>query len=336
MKSILLGKTAVWILLVLSTVFSANMAMASGDHGHSHDHDEATHEEQHDEHQKKNHDKHHDEKSTEDHHEDRVTIAPEIAKNAGITTALAGEGTLKKSRRLYGKIIADPQRVSHIRARFPGIITQVHASLGSTIKAGQPLLEIEANESLKRYSITAPISGIIIEKHANVGEFSGEQALITLANYEQVWVELNVFSQDAALIRPGQTVTMRRDGATTESRIGYITPAPGDSPYLVARVAVENTKGQWSPGAFVESDVEIDTINVPVVVDSRALQSIRDEQVVFIQQGDTYEVRPLKLGASDGHHTEVLAGLNSGDRYVVKNSYILKADLEKSGASHDH
>ena len=34
--------------------------------------------------------------------------------------------------------------------------------------------------------------------------------------------------------------------------------------------------------------------------------------------------------------TEVLEGLNPGDRYVVENSYLLKADLEKSGASHDH
>lgn len=310
MKSILLVIMAARITLVLSIGFIVNPVMASGDHEHGHDHDE--------------------------HDEDRVTIAPEIAKKAGITTTIASNGSLNKSRRLYGKIIADPQRVSHIRARFPGIITQVHASLGSTIKAGQPLLEIEANESLKRYSITAPISGTIVEKHANVGEFSGEQTLMTLANHEQVWVELNVFSQDAARIRPGQTVTLHRDTATAESRIGYITPAPGDSPYLVARVAVENTKGQWSPGAFVESDVVVDTIKVPVVVDNRALQSVRDEQVVFIQQGDTYEIRPLKLGENDGRYSEVLAGLNPGDRYVVENSYILKADLEKSGAAHDH
>lgn len=58
--------------------------------------------------------------------------------------------------------------------------------------------------------------------------------------------------------------------------------------------------------------------------------------MVFIQVDDTYEIRPLELGRSDSHFTEVLAGLQSGDRYVVENSYLIKADIEKSGASHDH
>jgi cobalt-zinc-cadmium efflux system membrane fusion protein len=72
------------------------------------------------------------------------------------------------------------------------------------------------------------------------------------------------------------------------------------------------------------------------MVDNRALQSFRDWQVVFIQIGETYEIRPLELGRTDGQFTEVLSGLNAGDSYVVENSFLLKADLEKSGASHDH
>ena len=73
-----------------------------------------------------------------------------------------------------------------------------------------------------------------------------------------------------------------------------------------------------------------------LLVENRALQGFRDWQVVFIKVGNVYEIRPLELGRSDGHFTEVLSGLNIGDTYVVENSYLLKADLEKSGASHDH
>ena len=43
-----------------------------------------------------------------------------------------------------------------------------------------------------------------------------------------------------------------------------------------------------------------------------------------------------KRRRSDGNLTEVLGGLQAGDRYVVENSYLIKADIEKSGASHDH
>ena len=72
------------------------------------------------------------------------------------------------------------------------------------------------------------------------------------------------------------------------------------------------------------------------MVEKRALQSFRDWSVVFIQVGDTYEIRPLELGRGDRHVVEVLSGLSPGDHYVVENSYLLKADIEKSGASHDH
>ena len=58
--------------------------------------------------------------------------------------------------------------------------------------------------------------------------------------------------------------------------------------------------------------------------------------LVFIRIGDTYEVRPVELGRRDGTQVEVLSGLNPGDLVVVEQSYLVKADIEKSGASHDH
>ncbi len=66
------------------------------------------------------------------------------------------------------------------------------------------------------------------------------------------------------------------------------------------------------------------------------LQRFRDFTVVFAQVGDSYEVRMLELGARDGENVEVLGGLKPGTRYVAEQSYLIKADIEKSGASHDH
>jgi cobalt-zinc-cadmium efflux system membrane fusion protein len=57
---------------------------------------------------------------------------------------------------------------------------------------------------------------------------------------------------------------------------------------------------------------------------------------VFAQVGDAYEVRMLTLGARDGEFAEVLSGLKPGTRYVTAQSFLIKADIEKSGASHDH
>ena len=73
-----------------------------------------------------------------------------------------------------------------------------------------------------------------------------------------------------------------------------------------------------------------------LVVPLASLQTFRDWDVVFVRFGDDYEIRPLELGRRDGVNVEVLSGLKAGDPVVVAQSYIVKADIEKSGASHDH
>ena len=66
------------------------------------------------------------------------------------------------------------------------------------------------------------------------------------------------------------------------------------------------------------------------------MQSVFDFTVVFSQHGELYQARPLELGRRGGGFIEVLKGLKAGERYVTENSFLIKADILKSGASHDH
>ena len=75
---------------------------------------------------------------------------------------------------------------------------------------------------------------------------------------------------------------------------------------------------------------------VPLAVRQSAIQGFRDFKVVYARIGDTYEVRMLDLGRQNSEWAEVLGGLEPGTEYVTDNSYLVKADIEKSGASHDH
>jgi cobalt-zinc-cadmium efflux system membrane fusion protein len=99
---------------------------------------------------------------------------------------------------------------------------------------------------------------------------------------------------------------------------------------------LDNENNAFAPGTFIEGAIETGEIEVPLAVKRTGLQPFRDFTVVFAQIGNTYEVRMLDLGRQDGEWIEVLGGLNLGTTYVTTNSYILKADVEKSGASHDH
>ena len=97
-----------------------------------------------------------------------------------------------------------------------------------------------------------------------------------------------------------------------------------------------NTDRLWRPGLPVTVEVVAEENDVPVAVAVEAIQTVRDWQVVFGRFDDQLEARPLELGKSDGHFVEVISGLKAGDRYALKNSFLIKAELGKAGASHDH
>ena len=278
--------------------------------------------------------------AAEEEHEEAeleiVEISASMAQELGIETEIASAGVINRSLLLDGKTMPDPQRVSHVAARYPGMIRAMIPALGDTVTAGQVIAVIEANNSLQTYEILAPLSGTVVEKHANPGEQATTQSLLTIANYENIWVDLTVFPGDSQQVRPGMPVTIRMEDLSADSSISYMNPSQGQSPTVIARVPLENTDSRWTPGLLVEGLVHIESTDVGIAVENDALQLFENNQVVFVLEGEVYEPRPVVLGRSDNSMTEVLAGLSIGERYVVSNSYLIKADLEKDGVEHDH
>ena len=199
---------------------------------------------------------------------------------------------------------------------------------------------IESNLSLSNYSITAPLSGVVVARDASVGAVAGEgMVLYEIADLTRLWVDLHIFGADAQHIQPGGRVQVTRmsDGTTIDTVIDRILPGTATaSQSTVARATIANADGQWRPGSAVKARITVDLQPTSLVVPLAALQKFRDWDVVFIRVGDDYEVRPVTLGKRDATRVEILEGLKAGDQVVVEQSYLVKADIEKSGASHDH
>jgi cobalt-zinc-cadmium efflux system membrane fusion protein len=271
-------------------------------------------------------------------YEGRTTIAADVARDAGIGTAVAEPGTISDVLVLYGAIAPDATRVRTVHARFPGVIRGVSRNVGDTVRTGDALATIESNESLQTYTVAAPIGGTVTARHAAPGEQTDADALFEIADFSSVWAELDVFSRDRARLKTGLPVVVTADDDTTANgTIDYLAPV-GDraSQRVTARVTLDNADARWTPGRFVEAQVTIGTTPVELAVPLSALQRFRDFEVVFAQVGDVYEVRMLKLGRRDARFVEVLEGLAPGTVFVTDNSYLIKADIEKAGASHDH
>lgn len=273
-----------------------------------------------------------------DSFEGRTTISRDIAEAAGIKVETAGPATLVETIPLYGRIVAAESHRREIGARFPGVIRAVRKQQGDRVKVGDPLAVIESNESLQTYTVTSPIAGVIAQRDANEGEQTTDRILFTIVDPSVVWAELGLFQRDRTRVRPGATVLVKAADADAaiEGRVDRVDVQAGANQMVTARVTLKNPRGDLLVGGFVTADVAVARHEVPLAVKRSGLQPFRDSTVVFERIGDTYEVRMLELGREHGEWVEVLGGLQPGAEYVVENSYLIKADVEKSGASHDH
>jgi cobalt-zinc-cadmium efflux system membrane fusion protein len=270
--------------------------------------------------------------------EGRTRISPEMAEAFGLKTMVAGPAVLEESITLYGRIVPNADGVREIRARFDGAIRSVDVALGDTVREGQRLARIESNESLQPYEVEAPIAGIVTERSANAGEQTAGRRLFTIVDTSSVWANLSVFLGDRARVKVGApvVVTSALGGPPVEGTVDHLGVVADANQAVTARVVLDNGENLWALGTYVTAEVEVAETEVPLAVKRSALQSFRDFTVVYAQVGDEYEVRMLELGREAGDWVEVVGGLKPGTRYVTDNSYVLKADIEKSGASHDH
>lgn len=271
-------------------------------------------------------------------YEGRTTINQNVAHEAGIKVEPAGPRTIRDTVQLVGTVELNANRHAEIKARFPGVVRAIHVQQGDRVRRGQTVAEIEGNESMRTYAVTAPFDGVVLARNISVGDAADTNTLVELADLSNVWIELHAIGRDAGRIATGQRVVVRSatGAAEQETTIASLLPLATRGQSVVARASIPNPNGQWRPGMTVSADVTVAEQQVPLAVKESGLQRFRDFIVVFAQIGETYEVRMLELGARDGEYAEVLEGLKPGTHYVAEQSFLIKADIEKSGASHDH
>ena len=279
----------------------------------------------------------------DEHGEDEegaTVIVPAVAQASGIEVAPAGPGTIRDEHEVQGLLTPVEGRHARVVARFPGPVRKVHVGVGDDVRAGQTLALIESNISLSNYAVTAPFAGTVLARNASEGELAGEAPLFEIADLSRLWVDLHVFGADATHIRAGLPVEVRRlsDGATARTTIERVLPATATaSQSTVARAVLENADGDWRPGAAVRARITVAEEPVAVRVPLSAVQALEGQDVVFVREGeDRYVAKPVALGQRDGRHVEVLSGVVAGEPVVVAQSYLIKADLEKSGVEHAH
>lgn len=278
------------------------------------------------------HDAHHD----HDAHGTAFDVAD--FERHGVRVATAAAGTVDVGVDLPGEVRPNGDRLAHLAPRFPGLVREVRKRVGDTVRAGEVLAVIES-ENLSTFELKAAFDGVVLDRHVVPGEAVGrENAAFIVADLSTVWIDVHVYQSALPTVRVGQPVHVVGPGSglEAEGRVSYIAPVVDQATRTAsARVVLPNPTGAWRPGLFVTVTALTPT-PAPVVVASEAVHRLEGEAVVFVVDGERFVPRPVVVGRRGRTRVAISHGLAPGDRYAEAGSFLVKAELAKGDAGHDH
>lgn len=213
----------------------------------------------------------------------------------------------------------------------------------------------EAIESLAQtgeinpaYIVRAPINGRVIEREATLGELVGpdKERLLMLADLNPIWVSADIPETSISQVAIGSKVEITVPAIAVESFQGvvsYVAPEL-DPTTRTARVRVEvpNDGTRLLPGMFATASIAVggSASQEPVIaVPEEAIQTVEGEPSIFVpvaNEANTFTKRAVAIGQPINGFVPIYAGLKDGDPYVASGSFMLKAELGKAGAAHEH
>ncbi|PZO13723.1 MAG: efflux transporter periplasmic adaptor subunit [Burkholderiales bacterium] len=248
--------------------------------------------------------------------------------------------TLEREKKLWDEKISAEQDYLQARQVFAEAEIAEQSARQKLASLGAVAVATPTPGSLTRYEVRSPIDGVITDKKISVGEVVREDSnIFIVADLSSVWIEMTVYAKDLNAVMLGQQATVKATSfeAQAVGKVSYVGNLVGEQTRAAtARMVLPNPKGLWRPGLPVNVELTAEEVEVPLAIAVDAVQSLRDWTVVFGRYGEQFEARPLTLGRSDGKMVEVLSGLEAGERYASRNSFLVKADIGKAGASHDH
>lgn len=192
-------------------------------------------------------------------------------------------------------------------------------------------------DTLRTYEVRSPITGKIIDRRIASGEFiTADEEIYSVADLSTVWAEIHIFANDRPFVKQGQPVAIAaNDGKTIKAKVSYLSPIINpETRTSIAYAAIDNRSGYWLPGTYAYATFLTDKTDVALAVKKEAIQNIDGVDTLFVSTDEGFAVRPVTKGRSDDDRCEIVSGLNPGEEYACKNTFLLKADLKKEEAEH--
>lgn len=192
------------------------------------------------------------------------------------------------------------------------------------------------NTNLPILDIKAPISGKIVERDITVGEYiESTRNLFRIIDISKLWVDADIYEKDISKMKLGQNVDIivkTYPDKIYKGEIIYIGDVLNtDTKTLTIRTILNNPENILKPYMFSTVRIYYGDGKSRLTVSTSAVESSNDEKFVFIvEDANVFEKRNVICGIESDGLTEIIAGLEEGENVVIKGSFILRSELEKS------
>ncbi len=187
-------------------------------------------------------------------------------------------------------------------------------------------------ESYIVYEITAPIDGVIIEKHITLGEMLRDDSEpFVIADLNDVWVNVRVHQKALPRIKRGQKAVLKTEHHRGEGIVSHVSRVVDENTRTaLARIILPNDSGRWRPGTFATAEIAVEAFDASVVVPAESIVSMEGRSFVFLPVEAGYRAQEVRPGRMNGEYAEILSGLEPGQAYVARGAFTLKSEMTKS------
>lgn len=276
---------------------------------------------------------------------DSVELGEALGRYHQSKTKLAlAQSNMDRIKNLVEKKIAARKDILQAETDYKTAQTELHTDEERLSLYGVSASDLRGESHKKPLlPVRSPISGIITEKHAIVGELADpSKSLYTVADLSSVWVMVDINEKDLAKVRKGQAAIVSVGAfpdLKLKGRITYIADLVDEATRTVkARIEVANPGRKLKPEMFATVELALPADAPPVVaVPEDALQDLDGKKVIFVAESEIeFAARQIQAGRATGGMVEIVSGLKEGERYAVKGAFILKSEVKKGEMTDEH
>jgi Cu(I)/Ag(I) efflux system membrane fusion protein len=284
-----------------------------------------------------------------------VTISPAMVQNLGVRTAMVEKGRLGRMIDTVGYVSFDESLIGHIHLRIEGWIEKLYVSNeGERVKKGDPLFELysptldisddqidklrKTRKVKQNVTFRAPQDGIVTSLNTPQGMFvKPATRIMSLVDLSKVWVQVEVFEQQVGWVKQGQPAEMVLSflpGQIWQGDVVYVYPElDKKTRTLRVRLQFDNPEESLKPNMYANvklySGIKQDVLFVPR---EAIINSGRMTRVLVAKEGGKFYAREVKTGIESGEYTEILDGLQEGEKVVISGQFLIDSEASLKGS----